>query len=246
MYKKIQRNKLINTIPTVVYDAEATDDYFEETLIDTNKVLLLYARDCKIFMEVMSSFRRMLQIAENYQVRMNFSHEILLKLKILQIFDLHDNARQSKILTENQKIWLHRKIMDTHMKIVLVVSECGDYLIENQSTYKEPKCMDSLYNYGVRILLQNSHLFLCNKLFVSKFSFFDESRATSILSPDRRYNLDVLDNVKILVNGLLNNIHLEEKSAIFKECLQFNAKCHRLVEFVNYNPNYLADILKIT
>ncbi|XP_069686458.1 uncharacterized protein [Periplaneta americana] len=161
------------------------------------QILLLYARDCEPFMDLMVTFRELLKEETKCEVKDCFDPELT-----------EDIAR-------GQVEWLTRQIINPEMKIVLVETECAVFhqqalLKHKKTSYTKPKWGDNLFDYGLKVLRDDLQKSTYQKVFVVRINGYTEEKGGMLhLTPYTRYVIP--QSLEKLLSSLYQFKHCESR-----------------------------------
>ncbi|XP_069686455.1 uncharacterized protein [Periplaneta americana] len=193
-------------------------------------IFLLYSRDCPLFMELMVTFRKVLQE--------------MTKCKVYDCFD----PDLKEEMERNKLEWVRRHVAMANMKVVVVESACA--MLHQQSVqqyskiiYTDPTCWDELFLYGLKAVTDDLRINTYNNVFVIRIDGFTEANdVVTNLTPRTRYL------VPQLLGKLLMDLS-QQRNLSFVPCLEgenfqkFQQDLNNLVEYKKQNPFYLNKII---
>ncbi|XP_073977754.1 uncharacterized protein isoform X2 [Rhodnius prolixus] len=204
--------------------------------INKPKILLLYPRDCEHFMNVMETFRSLLQ---------EFLHA--------QVYDVWDIENWDTV-NEAGYQWIFKYLTDKSIKVIVIASQCSklfEIALINQKGIEyrgEPHCFDNLFLYSLKesLTLVSCSTDNYNRFFVVRLEEpgCEENRFGSI-TPCTVYTIP--EHLKDLTLEIHNMdpgeviLNPEETSKI----LQFSKSLDELKQFKLNNPNYLNDLINL-
>ncbi|XP_068085404.1 uncharacterized protein [Anabrus simplex] len=184
------------------------------------QVLLLYAQDCKEFMQLMTTFRHLLT---------NVGH-----CKMLDCFD-PDRAEE---IAESPVDWIRRCVSSPEVKVVVVASNCA---VAHQKAlskgisldYKRPLPYCHLFRYGLQEVTYNHDY---TNTFVVRFDEND----LSYLTPYTRYVLP------LHLQELLRSLNPSLDVSCVGECKdeqKFRDNHSEMMNFKRQNPDYVVHLM---
>ncbi|XP_023723831.1 uncharacterized protein LOC111873394 isoform X2 [Cryptotermes secundus] len=159
------------------------------------RILLLYSRDCKPFMNMMATFREMLK-----------------QVMKCEVYDCFDPLVEEE-LYQSKTDWLTTRVTCPEVKVVVVESKCAVLhqiaLIKHvKLLYKEPTWLDDLFSYGLRILREDLQKNTYGRVFVVRIhGFTEEDDNICHITPYTRYV--VPQNTEKLLSSLYQQSSLE-------------------------------------
>ncbi|XP_071440452.1 uncharacterized protein [Hetaerina americana] len=201
-------------------------------MIEGFKVLLLYPRDCQDFMNTMESFRKLL---ETYNI---------------EVYDCHANDE----VLNGPLYWL-QKVMAYPKLCTLVVSSHCAYLqqqailmgcdVTSDSVYKDPIFIDSIFMYGLKIIMEDVSVNSYLKNFVIGFSgFSSDEKMLTLPTRFRRYCIPE-HLLKLLVDMNLELTTENIQVCNSNEFIELQNNVKSLVDYVTMKPKYLEDMLNL-
>lgn len=196
------------------------------------KILLLYASDCSPFMDLMSTFRKILQ-----------------KVSSWEVYDVFDPYQWSAIAIGRQE-WVQRLLSEDDTVIIIVDSTSAvlhQNALENNYTinYFQPRPNSDLFTYTLQMITNNVQRNVYKKIFVVRFNGFSEDGQTlRHIAPLRRFLLP--DHFHQLLSSLKETsyLNLEEGSQDeVRDVVELQKCLDNLVLYKSKNPNYLKSVL---
>ncbi|XP_046388700.1 uncharacterized protein LOC124157746 isoform X2 [Ischnura elegans] len=213
------------------WSPESSEDV-DRPMIEGLKVLLLYPRDCQEFMNVMKSFRKFL---ETYNI---------------EVFDCHATEE----VLNSPLCWIQNVMTYPKLRTVIVSSHCA-YLQQQaiqtgcstpaEIIYKDPVFIDSIFMYGLKIIMEDISADTYLKNYVVGFSgFSSDQKILSLPTSFRRYCIP--EHLPKLLMDLNLEQSVENISSISSsECTEFQNDLDVLVNYVKTNPHYLEDLIHL-
>ncbi|XP_075225969.1 uncharacterized protein LOC142327060 [Lycorma delicatula] len=230
-WKKIKKESL-NYKLNDIRPSDPKDSLIIKSLDDINEiqVLLLYPRDHGLFMNVMIQFQNILKRAK------------------CKVFDYWDVNQYNDVIQDPQS-WLHSKIRDKNIQVIIIKSDCSRQLQRNrqesrQIWYYPPEEFDNLFVFGLRCLdhrlfdYQNQSMFI-----VSLSSQTDDQNLIYLDTLKMRYILPVhLELLLLSLHRIDPSVYRIDMNT--PDVIGFKEAFNEYIQFSTRNPNYLDDILK--
>uniref|UniRef100_A0A1B6D2G9 Uncharacterized protein n=3 Tax=Clastoptera arizonana TaxID=38151 RepID=A0A1B6D2G9_9HEMI len=200
------------------------------------QVVLVYARDCPEFMDVMVQFRKVL-MGSGFQVH-----------------DCWDIKQQNKI-QESKPQWVQQFLIDEDVCFIFVRTIISDMMEESyfnknlpKLNYKEPRNFDELYiNILDSLLNRVSVDEAYTRIYVCSLDLKDATKSESILNPKRVYILPT--NLDLLVTSITKKNESGKSFITNITTLSNTPDVEKLKLFINnfkrINPDYINDLLDV-
>ncbi|XP_059470556.1 uncharacterized protein LOC132193726 [Neocloeon triangulifer] len=224
-------------------DEEGGSDVINTALpllsVENQKILLLYARDCEKFMEVMAHFREMLSDCCKREV-IDLYHES---------YEQDLNQQGSDFLLELlRKNKTFGKGLFPEVTVVIVLSECGiaHHVAQMKGTrleYKEQESFDSFFPLALKTLKEDVQTNMYNRVHVVEFSAFKIPAKSPEIFINALTRYKMPRHLKELVRALLranNKSDIDVCEDSYQELLD---KIEDLVAYRKENPDYLASLI---
>ncbi|XP_046388051.1 uncharacterized protein LOC124157407 isoform X2 [Ischnura elegans] len=150
------------------------------------EILLLYARDCPDFMELMVSLKTFLEA--DYDI---------------QVYDCFDMPNE---VLDGPEEWFQKLIQRSGLRIIVVTTECAcllqkAYLTNIKGLYREPKFLDNFFMYALTHIKRDFSQDVYHKIYTVQISgFSDENELKFIPTSHARYKLP--DHLGRLLNDM--------------------------------------------
>ncbi|XP_024083908.1 uncharacterized protein LOC106667700 isoform X3 [Cimex lectularius] len=204
------------------------------SVIIPQKIMLLYPRDCKAFMDVMKVFRSILQ-----------------ETLIAQVYDIWDNRNWNDVHSTGP-LWAVKYLIDPNVKILLVNSPCSKIIEEailSKKTfeYNKPTPRDDVYFCALKsaldLLMSENNRY--NRFFIvrldSKDCMFDKPAFLNTIYtlPQhlKEFIMDILNSP--IVDVILNPDRLPKIH-------QLQTAISELENFRLNNEEYLSELIWLT
>ncbi|RZF34424.1 hypothetical protein LSTR_LSTR012286 [Laodelphax striatellus] len=191
------------------------------------KILLLYPRDCPLFMETMDKLRSI--FCQNG----------------FEVFDVWDPALTEKIRSDPMSV-LQREVVNVATTTIVVESQCSKLFSDQYEGnitvhYQKPEEFDNLFLYGLKYVIENFQ----KKSFVIRLS--DQASSDDF----QVFGINILEKyiLPLHLERLILNIRRVRGIAVqaqlngTEEIDQLKALVNELSEYKKRNPNYLLDEL---
>ncbi|GFG37445.1 hypothetical protein Cfor_07171 [Coptotermes formosanus] len=215
-------------------DSGGTCHVGEVTVPRRPRILLLYARDCEPFMNMMVTLR-----------------QVLKEVTMCEVYDCFDPVSTEE-LCQNKTDWLRTHVSSPDVKVVLVENRCAVLqqraLMEHMKViYKDPTWLDDLFLYGLRVLLEDLQTNVYERVFVVRIhGFTEEDDNLCHITPYTRYVIP--QNTEKLLSSLyqesaLEHIIILEDGDSSVQRLQDDIRM--LQVFKQQNGDYLSNLLEM-
>ncbi|XP_063217657.1 uncharacterized protein LOC134528196 [Bacillus rossius redtenbacheri] len=189
------------------------------------KVLLLYARDCVQFNDLMATFRG------------------LLKNNNFEVYDCQD-PQLGRRLHRGPTTWLRDRLDDCSVRLLVVSTKCARLrqsalLGDGQVSYRRPHHLDPLFLYGLRGV-QDVHTDVYTRIFsVALEGFTEKEDMLSLFCGSRVYSLPT--HLLELYRDLRREPHIpEETKELREEIATLQNKLDILVRQKQADKHYLS------
>lgn len=196
-------------------------------------VLLLYARDCDVFMNVMAEFRSVLKSS----------------LKC-QVFDCWDPVQYERV-AQSPTDWVLSLIADRSVRIILVATSCSrllemSLLTDKKVQYRLPDAFDKLFIFALRHLVETTILDSYNRIFVVRLDKNAQNNNSSLtyLNPLTVYSLPTHLDKLMLGLHRVNAMEYAVSILDLPDVKHFSLCVESFHNFVHENPYYLDFFLE--
>ncbi|XP_047002293.1 uncharacterized protein LOC124619758 isoform X1 [Schistocerca americana] len=214
------------------YNEGGTKPHWTPRIFPRDKILLLYACDCSPFMDLMTTFRKILQKVSSWEV--------------CDVFDPH----QWNEIAIGRQEWIQRLLSEDDTVIIIVDSTSAvlhQNALENNYiiNYFQPRPNSDLFTYALQMITNNIQRNVYKKIFVVRFSGFSEDGQTlRHIAPLRRYILP--DHFHQLLSSLKETSYLsfeEGSEEDLRDVWELQKCLDNLILYKSNNPKYLKSVL---
>ncbi|XP_049764148.1 uncharacterized protein LOC126092538 isoform X2 [Schistocerca cancellata] len=214
------------------YNEGGIKQHWTPRIFPRDKILLLYACDCSPFMDLMTTFRKILQKVSSWEV--------------CDVFDPH----QWNEIAIGRQEWIQRLLSEDDTVIIIVDSTSAvlhQNALENNYiiNYFQPRPNSDLFTYALQMITNNIQRNVYKKIFVVRFSGFSEDGQTlRHIAPLRRYILP--DHFHQLLSSLKETSYLsfeEESEEDLRDVWELQKCLDNLILYKSNNPKYLKSVL---
>ncbi|KAF4518795.1 hypothetical protein B566_EDAN005416 [Ephemera danica] len=198
------------------------------------KILLLYARDCAPFMELMLGFRELLQ-----------------KYCNCEVLDCYDEDNQQEIFTREHD-WLlgqMNHVPMTDLKVVLVATECSaaHQLAQLGSRsvveYRDPDPCDKIFPLALKLLKEDVNPGLYTRVKLVEFSGFKITNENLTLFPTPFVRYTLPHGFKDLICSLCQLASTDQLNVCDDDIKGISTRLDDLLQYKKDNPLYLQTII---
>nr|XP_018914996.1 PREDICTED: uncharacterized protein LOC109042600 [Bemisia tabaci] len=228
-------NKLFLLKNNSAYDSQytvsftPTPDKIEPIFTLQPTILLIYARDCQLFMDAMVIFRNVLK-----------------NVAKCEVYDCWDPNQWEKV-AESTYDWVIGLASDPSVRIVVVCSEMAQLVetsLQHSSVvkyrYRHPECFDNIFIFALKYIVANTITNSYKRVFITRLEGFppEGSRFTS-LNPHTVYTIP--DHFQLLIAALhhLGSKELSLKETDDEEISKFRSIVDELKLFYQKDPRYI-------
>lgn len=218
-FTNMSRCKLLNIIIPFYKIVSRDDDMVNPNLghkeHKDRQILLIYPRECEVFQEVVTNFKKML-------LGIHSSH-------IYDIYELDEKC-------SNPQNWIEDKFKESSVKIILFLNMTASLLNKHdfKLEYKNPHAFDNLFPYALQLTRSYANIAYHNLFVVSVVTDFTEFQ---FLNPLTRYTFPQ-HTIKLL-NDL--DVPQHDNNKLLIET--FNASCECYASEIS-RWDYSRDIIK--
>ncbi|KAJ9586783.1 hypothetical protein L9F63_019624, partial [Diploptera punctata] len=203
------------------------EDKFPET--KRLKILLLYPHDCKEFMDLMTTFRILLEEYTTFEV-----------------YDCFDK-RHAESIGKNKVDWMWKHVMNTQEKIIVMETQCAELhqeaVMNNcKMKYFEPHWLDDLFTYAIKALTEDITNNTYDRVFVVRIeAFADQKVVLRHLSPFTRFVLP--QDFKALISQISQSPNEHHVFLSDDENVNLQDLMNALICYKTDNPKYLSQLV---
>ncbi|XP_065342597.1 uncharacterized protein LOC135941192 [Cloeon dipterum] len=207
--------------------------------VDNQRILLLYARDCDKFMDLMAHFR-----------------EMITECCKREVIDLHHESYEQEMNQQGTDFLLEllRKNKTSvnqlfpEVTIVVVLTECGmsHHLAQMKGTrleYKEPESLDSYFAFALKNLKEDTNSNMYNRVHVVEFDSFKVPPKSPEIFINALTRYRMPKHIKELVRALLRANNKSEIDVCEDSYKVFIEKIDELAAYKKENPDYLVSLV---
>ncbi|KAF6208573.1 hypothetical protein GE061_017031 [Apolygus lucorum] len=201
-------------------------------------ILLLYARDCNVFMEAMDKFRLLLQ-----------------ESTLVPVYDIWDEKRRNELDVQGD-LWAMNYLELKNAQVIIVVTPVSRAIersiIRNQwppggSLYDEPNSLDEVFVSAFRTCIQLTHTHpeRCRKFIVTRLHTIGCVENQFISLSEQLCTIYTLPSHLHLVFGHVLDGQWDPQNLSTSDYKTFETKVEELDDFLKLNPAYEETLLSI-